>query len=389
MTEKQKELDNLKDSNRLVPQDNQQIAESNEQFRKEKEDLLRQLEHAKSKHNRQSEIEILEKLRDLYSEHRDLYYKYGYLDEALAHGKQASEYGRQVMKFALLMGQVFADRFESWGKSKEAKEVFEEILRITRTSCPEEKEKIKWLEQKIQRQEAELLRSRQMATLGVMASGLAHEITQPLQLILAVAQNCIRDIQSKAIDTEGTLADLDRIATTTKRIDKIVNHLHVLSRERGPQLEAVNVNTVIENSFIMFHQQLKTRGIQIERNFSDDLPPVKADTVQLEQVFINLINNARNALEEVEDKTIIISTQAQNSQVQVRVQDNGKGIDPADLPQIFDAFFTRREDGMGLGLYITQDIIHSYGGTITAHSSISKGTTFLIQLPVAEEEETE
>lgn len=233
------------------------------------------------------------------------------------------------------------------------------------------------------------MRSRQMATLGVMASGLAHEIAQPLQLILAVSQNCIRDIQSKAIDTEGTLADLDRIATTTKRIDKIVNHLHVLSRERKPKLEAVDVNSVIENSFIMFHQQLKSRSIKVERDFTDDLPPVKADTVQLEQVFINLINNAREALEEVEDKTIIISTEAQNSQVQVRFQDNGKGIDPADSPQIFDAFFTTKEEGVGLGLYITRDIIHSYGGTITAQSDGNEGTTFLIQLPIAEEEETE
>jgi len=255
-------------------------------------------------------------------------------------------------------------------------------------------EKIERLEQTIQRQEAELLRSRQMATLGVMASGLAHEINQPLQIILAVAQNCTRDIQRDAIDTEGILADLEHIATTIKRIDKIVNHLHVLARERKPELEAVDVNTVIENSFIMFHQQLKSRGIEIKRNFSPDLPAVKADMIQLEQVFINLISNARDALDSLEggaDRTITISTREQNGHIQVRFQDNGVGIASEDLPSIFDAFFTTKQEkgGMGLGLYIVQDIVKSFGGAITVDSRINEGTIFLISLPISGKENAE
>ena len=237
----------------------------------------------------------------------------------------------------------------------------------------------------------EMERSRQMATLGVMASGLAHEINQPLQIILAVAQNCTRDIQRNAIDTEGILADLEHIATNTKRIDKIVNHLQVLARERKPKLEAVDINTVIENSFIMFHQQLKSRGIKIERNFSPDLPPVKADMIQLEQVFINLINNARDALEGRANKTITISTQEQNGHIQVQFQDNGVGITLGNLPKIFDSFFTTKQEegGMGLGLYIAQDIIQSFSGIITADSRVNEGTTFLIKLPIAGEEDVE
>lgn len=236
----------------------------------------------------------------------------------------------------------------------------------------------------------DLLQSRRMATLGVMASGLAHEINQPLQIILSVAQNAIREIQQNAIDSEGTLKDLEQIATNTKRIDKIVNHLHVLARDRKPKLEMVNINTVIDNSFIMFHQQLtKARGIEIIQNLSPDLPPIKADAIQLEQVFINLINNARDALEGCKNKTIEISAQEQNEHIQVRFQDNGKGVSPEDLPRVFDVFFTTKEEGMGLGLYIARDIIQSYDGTITAQSKIDEGTTFLIELPVAVKEDAE
>ena len=258
---------------------------------------------------------------------------------------------------------------------------------MLRVACSVE-DKIERLEQALQHKEAELLRSRQMATLGVMASGLAHEIRQPLAIILAAAQNRIRAIQRNAIDTEKILAGLERVATNARRIDKIIDHLYVLARERKPELEAVDVNTVIENSFIMFHQQLKSRGIKIERNFSPDLQPIKADMVQLEQVFINLINNARDALEGRANKTITISTQEQNGHIQVRFQDNGGGIAPEDLPKIFDAFFTTKQEkgGIGLGLYITQDIIQSFGGTLIVDSNANEGTTFLIQFPIAREE---
>ncbi|MBM3237439.1 tetratricopeptide repeat protein [Candidatus Poribacteria bacterium] len=277
--------------------------------------------------------------------------------------------------------------YRRMGRYEEAVKPFKRVLELH----PDNENALDNLAQTYREIEVELLRSRQMATLGVMASGLAHEINQPLQIILATAQNCAREVQRNAIDTKEILSDLERIATNTKRIDKIVNHLHFLVREHEPRLEAVDINTVIENSFIMFHQQLKSRGIKIERSFSPDLPPVKADMVQLEQVFINLINNARDALEGRSNKIITISTLKQNGYIQVRFQDNGVGIVPENLPKIFDAFFTTKQDrgGMGLGLYIAQDIIQSLGSTITVDSRVNEGTTFLIKLPIAGKEDLE
>jgi signal transduction histidine kinase len=425
----------LEEVGELLPENNrptiQQKIRKNERFEKEERYLHGQLADARRKHDERYELINLTRLGKLYREN-------GYYDEAIEYYEQALEIDKQNFyalggDYALnglyltykAMGatpravEYFRDRlrafpkdpiacsqleaisgeYKSAGNLREAKEILDFLNEIqvesNETTLIAEEEslenEIEQLAQTIQRQEAELLRARQMATLGVMASGLSHEINQPLQIILAVAQNCVLDIQRNAIDVEGIIADLEHIVTTTERIDKIVNHLHVLARERKPTSEVINVNMVIENSFIMFHQQLKSRGIKIERNLSPDLPLVRADIIQLEQVFINLINNARDALEGRANKTITISTQEQNKYIQVRFQDNGKGIAPENLEKVFDAFFTTKQEkgGIGLGLYITQDIIQSFGGTITVDSRVNEGTTFLIKLPITRKENAE
>jgi signal transduction histidine kinase len=249
-------------------------------------------------------------------------------------------------------------------------------------------EKIKRLEKTVSMQEAELLRSRQMATLGILTSGLAHEIIQPLQIILATAQNCQRDIQRNKIDTKIIFEDLEQIAGTTTRIVHIINRLYDLSQDSQPLLETVDVNTTIENVLMMFCEQFKSRGINIKKQFTTPLPPIKADQVQLEQVFINLISNARDALEGCFDNSITISTHKQNGKIQIRFEDNGVGIAPAQLPNLFDAFFTTKEKGRGLGLYISHEIIQSYDGIITVDSQVNKGSTFVITFPIATEENT-
>ena len=305
--------------------------------------------------------------------------------------------------FARSRLRAISEKYETDGKLPEAKAIWvflqdiqkQAIFSTTQRKIQPETEsesledKIKRLEKEIERQEAELLRSRQMAALGVMASGLAHEIMQPLQIILATARNCQQDILANLIETHVILEDLENIAKTTKRIDHIVNHLHVLSRRPKQRTKLVNINTVIKDSLIMFREQLKIRNINIELKLTDNLPPVKANKIQLEQVFINLINNSRDALASTEDKRITISSEAIDEKIHIRFEDSGEGISPEHLPYIFDAFMSTKERGVGLGLYITRDIIHSYGGTITADSRKNQGITFLIKLPIVKEEETE
>ncbi len=246
-------------------------------------------------------------------------------------------------------------------------------------------ERAERLQKQIERRQAKLLHSQQIAGLGMMASGLTHEIRQPLQIILAAAQNCQRDIQRNAIDFQTVLEDLANIAKSSKRIDHIVTRLHVLSGERKPKLEALSMNKVIEDSLIMFREQLKTRGIRVEKDLADGLPPLKADKVQLEQVFINLIHNARDALESCERKQIRVSTRANDHTVQVRFADTGAGIKEEE--RIFEAFFTTKDKGVGLGLHIARETIQEYGGTIRVDSTVNTGAAFLIVLPVFREKQ--
>jgi signal transduction histidine kinase len=236
-------------------------------------------------------------------------------------------------------------------------------------------------------QEAELRRSRQMVTVAKMASSLAHEIMQPLQIILMKADNCSWEVEHDKIDKTGIIKDLKNITDTTQRISHIVKRLRILSQEHKLKLELVDINNVIENTFMDFSEQLKSRHIHLEKNLTNSLPLIKADKIQLEQVVIILISNARDALEGCDNKRIAISTQLHNNQVLFQLTDNGVGIASEKLSNIFEAFMTTKEKtGMGLGLHIAKDIIQAYDGKISVDSDINKATTFSVTFPIATEE---
>ncbi|RKZ76878.1 MAG: hypothetical protein DRR19_28350, partial [Candidatus Parabeggiatoa sp. nov. 1] len=151
------------------------------------------------------------------------------------------------------------------------------------------------LQQKVERQETELQHSRQMVTVAKMASSLAHEIMQPLQIILMKADNCSWEVEHDQIEKTGILKDLKKITDTTQRIAHIVKRLRILSQEHKPKPEWVDINNVIENALFGFSEQLKSRHIHLEKNLTNDLPLIKADKIQLEQVVIILMSNARDA----------------------------------------------------------------------------------------------
>ncbi len=240
------------------------------------------------------------------------------------------------------------------------------------------------LQRKIEQLEAELLRSRQMVTVAKMASSLAHEIMQPLQIILMKADNCSWEVEHDQIEKTGILKDLKQITDTTQRIAHIVKRVHILSKEQKPKPESVDINNVIETALFGFSEELKSRHIHLEKNLTNDLPLIKADKIQLEQVVIILMSNARDALEGCDNKRITISTQALGGEIKIQFADNGGGIPEEKKHNIFEAFMTTKEKtGMGLGLYIAKNIISTYDGEITVDSEKGKGTTFIITFPTA------
>nr|VFK31741.1 MAG: His Kinase A (phospho-acceptor) domain-containing protein [Candidatus Kentron sp. MB]VFK75637.1 MAG: His Kinase A (phospho-acceptor) domain-containing protein [Candidatus Kentron sp. MB] len=244
-------------------------------------------------------------------------------------------------------------------------------------------ESIRRLQQELSEKQKALVRSQQLSSLGVMASGLAHEIMQPVQSILLTAQNCRAETEESGLDAPYLMEDLDRIIQLAQRIDPVIEHLRLLARDQAPRSEPLALESLVADVFSLFGQQLKTHGVRVAQQFPPGLPPVFMDRVQLEQVFINLITNAREALEQgaCQEKVITVRAEAREEAVAVEFSDTGCGIAPDNLDRLFEPFFTTREKGVGLGLHIVRDILTASGGLIQAGGAPDQGAIFTLLIP--------
>ncbi len=238
-------------------------------------------------------------------------------------------------------------------------------------------------DQEIDKKNEELLQSRKLASIGTLASGVAHELNNPLNNIYLAAQILSKEIGQEVCSPmiKETVGD---IFSQTLRVKRIVNDLLEFSREKPPELRATNIGGIIENVV----SQMKSSGEIAGINYVLDSPGVveiDADRHLLEQVFINLFGNAADAME---GKGLLnISLVEDDQAVVINVSDTGKGILPKDISRIFDPFFTTKEKGTGLGLAIVYNIIEKHKGKIEVNSQPYKGTTFTITLPKIHETE--
>jgi len=227
--------------------------------------------------------------------------------------------------------------------------------------------------------ESQLVQSAKLASLGTLSAGIAHELNQPLAIIRGVSQQLRMD----PILTEDMKEDVILIEGQTSRMMKIIKHLRTFCRAGGYEQVEVDVNQVIESCFILIGAQLKSHDIDVRLNLSDDMPAVIGDANELEQVFINLLTNARDALDGRAQAAINITSRVENNHAVVIFSDNGEGIPQHALRSIFDPFFTTKEagKGTGLGLSISHSIIEKHQGTIEVASK--DGAVFTIKLPLA------
>ena len=236
-------------------------------------------------------------------------------------------------------------------------------------------------DKEIDKKNEELLQSRKLASIGTLASGVAHELNNPLNNIYLAAQILSKEVGEDECHPliRETVGD---IFSQTLRVKRIVNDLLEFSREKPPELKKTNIVAIIENVIT----QMKSSGEIAGINYNIDSPDVfelEADRHLLEQVFINLVGNAADAMEG--KGQLNISVAATNSSAVIRVSDTGKGILPKDISRIFDPFFTTKEKGTGLGLAIVYNIIEKHKGKIEVTSEPYKGTTFMITLPAIHE----
>lgn len=237
---------------------------------------------------------------------------------------------------------------------------------------------------------AQLTQSAKLAAVGELAAGVAHELNQPLMVIRGHAQEMI---EGNSVP-ENIRKDLKLIEKQTGRMMRIIDHLRAFARQSTGAFEQVNLNDVIDDSFTLITQQLKNHNIEIIKELDESIPRIWGDHNRLEQIFLNLMTNAKDAMEEkgkgvlsVKTQPIIDMTGDKNGKVTgvlVLFSDTGAGIRDNIMDKIFDPFFTTKEvgKGTGLGLSISYSILKDHGGSITAESNDGTGTTFRLEFPV-------
>ena len=243
------------------------------------------------------------------------------------------------------------------------------------------------LQQRLERErreaEVKMLSQAKLASLGEIATGIAHEINQPLTFIQIIIQSTDRDIERGCLDIGELSADLKESTRQIHRITRIINHLRTFGRTDSGEFTDQSLPDILDNALILYQQTLQVKDITLETTAAPGLPAIYGNAIQLEQVFINLLQNAIDALDGVSQPTIEISFSYEDGSVITTFADNGCGIGEQNATKIFEPFFTTKPigKGTGLGLSIVYGIIADHGGTIECQSGPERGCRLVITLP--------
>lgn len=233
----------------------------------------------------------------------------------------------------------------------------------------------------------ELTHANRVSSLGELTGAIAHELNQPLGAILSNAEAAELLFQTDQPPIDEIREILDDIRKDDLRASAVIQRMRALLGKHEFEVQSLRLETVIENVLNLLQSQLKRFNTTAEFRVVGPLPLISGDRIHLQQVLLNLVFNSMNAMHElpVEQRTIVIEAASVDEQwVQVGVADAGTGIDPAHLPRLFEAFFTTKEDGLGMGLSVCRTIIDAHGGIIEACNNPDRGATVLFTLPVAE-----
>ena len=274
------------------------------------------------------------------------------------------EIGELAFSFNKMLGSLkkMHAELEEWGKTLE--------------------QKVKSRTEELGAMQNTLMQSQRLAALGKLAAGIAHEINNPLGGILVLSSLVLEDLKEDDPHREN----LQEVIKQTMRCRDIVKGLLQFSRQEKGKTEYVNVNDVLTSTLSLIEKQAMFHDIDVIKNFEQDLPMILGDQSQLQQVLINIILNAVQAMKEIGKLTIDTYHDNKNDMVVIDVNDNGCGIPEDALDRIFDPFFTTKEvgEGTGLGLAIAYGIVTKYQGRMTVKSKVEEGTTFTIKIPVVD-----
>lgn len=253
-------------------------------------------------------------------------------------------------------------------------------LRETNLRLTVEMEERRRAEAHVHWMQDELIQSNKLATLGQIAAGVAHEINQPVAAIRAYADNAAVFLDRQ--DSRTARANLGLIAGLTDRIGLITNELRAFARKSGGSPSPVSVREVVDGALLLMGPRLRQQNVRVVREVADEAARVMAERFRLEQVLVNLLQNALEALEGSVEGLIDVQVLVQHAQVRIIVADNGPGVAEHAAKTLFTPFATTKARGLGLGLVISRDIVAEFGGELSLEAS-PNGARFVISLPEA------
>lgn len=247
----------------------------------------------------------------------------------------------------------------------------------------------KQAEEQARRHQAELAHVARLSTMGEMATGIAHELNQPLAAIANFARGCIRRLRSDGMDPEELVEPLQEVCEQAERAGEVLRHVRDFVRKSELQMKPSDINQIVGAVVKFTELEARQQGATVRLDLDAELPPVQADSIMIEQVICNVVRNAVEAMAEARSprREITIRTRPiDGDSVEIKIGDTGPGIAGAVIDRVFDQFFTTKPQGVGMGLSISRSIIESHGGGVSAESGSDGGATFRFTLRTREQQ---
>ena len=244
-------------------------------------------------------------------------------------------------------------------------------------------------EEALREAQAELAHVTRVMTMGELTALIAHEINQPLAAVVTNANACLRWLMGPIPNLDEAREALARITRDGNRASDVIGRIRALVKKSGTEKASLDLNEVIQEVVGLVQSEIQKSGVTLQMELADDLPQILGNRVQLQQVILNLVMNGIEAMDTVTDRPreiLIRSCEHESDQLLIAVQDSGVGIDSQNLEKIFDAFYTTKPQGMGMGLAISRSIVENHGGRLWAVPNDSPGATFQFTLDVGIEE---
>ena len=242
----------------------------------------------------------------------------------------------------------------------------------------------KQAEEALRKAQGELAHVTRVMTIGELTASIAHEVNQPLSGIVTNANACRRWLAGATPNLDEARDAVGRILRDGNRASDVITRIRALVRKNDTEKARLSINDAVEEIAALAEAEVRRNGVALRMELATNVPPVLGDRVQLQQVILNLVMNSVEAMASVADRRrelLICSRQHESDQVLVAIQDSGIGLQPESLDHLFEAFFTTKPKGMGMGLAISRSIIEAHGGRLWAAANDGPGVTFAFALP--------